>query len=390
MNSIVKRALSNYEYAKSLPLPDFSPGRWETLSGLVDEQISNVKTPLQAQRVAERDLPFTHLMRPFESDKAVWPNLVYREFPWFGDELKSLAASKSSWPGTAWISEGRKVNNMFFWHARSLFACLTHTDAKSVLEIGGGYGSLARLWLLNQIKPCERYVIVDLPQSLFFAECVLGLEFDDIGYFRDTMPDTKIVLVPISNLPKFKERADIVVNIGSMQEMSDAWVDFYMRWLDTLESRWFYSLNYCGQPMPVMGETRSYWSPRPSRYWRTRLINADPPLVANMCSQRYFAEILYERSETTVVRSLAEWSVLQGGALTRDTYIEGLELVRQSPDTHDAMQFVNRILQWSTKVGQGALFKELYLIASSIDKADVSNGKEVAEALVKHVGGWKT
>ena len=59
----------------------------------------------------------------------------------------------------------------------------------------------------------------------------------------------KIVLCPVTFYEALAHTSfDLVYNTISMQEMSDAYVDFYSAWLDRLSVGAFYSFNYVAQP----------------------------------------------------------------------------------------------------------------------------------------------
>ncbi len=389
---VVERARANYEYSKTLTFDAVAPGRWDGFAEKVDSLIKQIATVKQAMRVAAIDIPFTHFLEPSLNEKNIWVNLLSLEFPWFALEMTRIGANTFCPEEASYRPEeldgGIVFNNMYFWHLRSLFACLTHVpNIDTVLEIGGGYGSLARLWLLNIIRPAQRYVIVDLPWSLFFADVMLSDEFgaDAVGYVRDTVPDTRVVLCPVANLHKLQGHHDIIVNIGSFQEMSDPWVDFYMAWLDGCDSNWLYSLNYCGQPLKDMGESRTFWSPRPSREWSTRLIEHDPPLIRMQCSLRFFAEHLYERAPAR--GSLNDWSVKRGHKLTRKTYLEGLDLVRQSCSAQEAHEFLLTVLNFDELKCDFAP-KETFFLAKTLEHAKVQGVDKIVKLLETKIQGY--
>jgi hypothetical protein len=212
------------------------------------------------------------------------------------------------------------------------------------LEIGGGYGEIARLWLTNSIAPAESYVIVDIPECLFFAEVALRAEFGgEVGYFDGQDPGTRILLVPIPFLGDLTRPADLVVNTGSMQEMTDEWIDFYNQWLSNYDTRYFYSLNYIAQPISGMGESRNLWSQRLGGEWSTRHLRLDIPLLDLEGPTRDFLEAVYEKSPA--IRSLKEWSIYRGHHLSKTTYVEGLDLLRQDFTIENAKTFVNAIIE---------------------------------------------
>jgi hypothetical protein len=145
--------------------------------------------------------------------------------------------------------------------------------------------------------------------------------------------------VPIPYLNHLSRCADLVINTGSMQEMTDDWIDFYIRWLAKYNTRYFYSLNYIAQPISVMGESRNLWSQRLGAEWSTRHLRLNIPLLDLEGPARDFLEVLYEKSPAS--RTLKEWSIYRGHLLSKTTYVEGLDLLRQDFTVKNAKTFVS-------------------------------------------------
>jgi len=106
----------------------------------------------------------------------------------------------------------------------------------AILEIGGGYGSLART--IMGLNHKARYVMIDLPETLFFAEVFLRHSFPDkpFAYADESgWPDTaEIVLVP-TQLRRLLtgQQFDLAINTNSLGEMPR---DEAKGWLDWLAS----------------------------------------------------------------------------------------------------------------------------------------------------------
>src|SRR5262249_24322277 len=263
--------------------------------------------------------------------------LLQDKFPFYWTDQLRLAENPRSIPETLYLKDGRLVSNVYYWHLHTVFRCRQDFNPKIIFEIGGGYGAIARLWMHLGI---DRYFIIDLPESLFFAEVALRTEFPGkVGYWDGSDPGTKIVLVPVSRADaKFVGRIDLVTSIGSLQEMSDTWVDFYMGWISRNEPKFFYSMNYMGSALTIIQESRNFWSPRLSNKWATRYVEAEVPLIKMMCTGRDFVEAGYELA--TPQRKFSEWSVLHGHFFNRQTYLEGLELLRQDFTVETAATFL--------------------------------------------------
>ena len=343
--SIIATALSHLEASRKIPMPigreeNSLDSRW---SKWADKYYEDAKTFTSCREVlhfAQRQIPFDHREKADGGINEKYEKIIEHEFPKFWGLQSSLSDNSKSIPETLFPSYDRLVSNIFYWHMRVMFRCQKDIrPLESIIEIGGGYGGLARLWMLNKSIKIKRYVIADLPESLFYSEVCLRDEFgDDVGYWDGTDPGTRIVLLPVNRLDEYKRLSDLVINVGSMQEMNDHWVTFYMRWLDIYQPRFFYSLNYMGQDISYLWESRTFWAPRPSNQWATRSVNADIPLVKVMCAGRDFAEVIYERAEPQ--QRFSDWSVLKGGFFNRATYLEGLELLRQDPKVENAEKFI--------------------------------------------------
>lgn len=373
---------------KPLPVED-DDSRWKRWSASMQEKVKEFTSCREALHFAQSGIPFDHRVSVKEDpdDIELYDKLVYFEFPWLRDELIKLGDNPDSIPETLLFRDGRTLSNIFFWHVRSMLFCLSHIkNPKKILELGGGYGSIARLWLKNEICPPDRYVIADLPQSLFYSEVALRKEFGEIvGYFENGIdPGTKVLLVPITELENFKDRSDLVINIGSLQEMSDAWVTHYMGWLDRYSADWFYSLNYMGQPLQLMGESRTLWAPRPSEEWTARVINPDVPLVKIMCVGRHFVEILFEKKISA--STIKDWSVFNGGILTRNSYLEGLELFRRCPTQENGAEFINTYLKLHNAMPTQLPPKELLMISGALASAGNTDFENVSKNLRKMIG----
>ncbi len=346
---ILADAMRHLDTARRLEPPvkdgsSYFDSRWSSWAASYYEEASKFTTCRDVLHFAQQKIPFDHRTN-VKDNKALLPvydKLLSSEFPFRLETQLKLSDNPKSIPETLYKISGRMVSNVFYWHMHVMFRCMECIPSLDrILEIGGGYGSLARLWLHSGVP--KRYFIVDLPESLFFSEVCLRAEFgDDIGYWEGHDPGTRVVLVPVGRLMEFAQRADLVINVGSMQEMSDAWVGFYMRWLDAYEPKFFYSLNYVGQPIVTMYESRTFWAPRPSARWATRLMNPDVPLVKMMCAGRHFVEAIYERA--TPQQKFSDWSVLKGAVFTRATYLEGLELLRQDTSVENATTLIHHII----------------------------------------------
>lgn len=117
---------------------------------------------------------------------------------------------------------------------------------KAVLEIGGGYGSLART--IMGANPKIRYVMVDLPETLFFAEVFLRHSFPDktFGYLTtENSPQAcDVLFVPLGLQHTLNYRTfDLAINTNSFGEMPRDIARRHIEWLSLIKPKQVFSLN---------------------------------------------------------------------------------------------------------------------------------------------------
>lgn len=124
------------------------------------------------------------------------------------------------------------------------------TSIKTVLEIGGGFGTLGEI-LLGDQRNDVFYVDVDIPPTCFFSTYYLKQVFGDekIGGYGETkgtesfvLDDLKkqykgLVLTPWQ-LPKLKGEVDLFVNFISFQEMEPEIVQNYLSQINRLSTKY--------------------------------------------------------------------------------------------------------------------------------------------------------
>src|SRR5262249_61658863 len=161
------------------PLPHHG-ARWQPQVDAIRRDIPALTSVAECLRYAQYHITFDG-RPPFPGDVQVvrfreWA--VQNEFPQFAHDL--LAMSENPQSGTESLGEfhGRTVSLVMYYHARNVLAGITYAGKpKRVLEIGGGYGEIAPLWVKNTVAGAGSYVIVDIPECLFLAEVALRSEF---------------------------------------------------------------------------------------------------------------------------------------------------------------------------------------------------------------------
>jgi hypothetical protein len=163
-------------------------------------------------------------------------------------------------------------------------------------------------------------------------------------------------------MQNYQDNIDIFVSIGSLQEMSQSWVDRYMSMLSLSEAKHFYSLNYGAQPLGLLNETRNWWSSHPGSDWTARIIDADVPIIRLLTHQREFAEHLYFRRPSS--RKASDWRQYRDRVLSRQVQLECFDCLRHdSGDFSETADFVEAIVATVPEEDTNLLPKELVGLA---------------------------
>lgn len=352
--------------------------RWMTFLDRMRDDISGFKSAEEAIIFAQTRIDFDH--RDTVAGSAhlfqLHAETLKNEFPHFAKLVDELGDSRFSRPETMLTRGDQLVSNVYFFHLSYLLQCLTWVPKPNlVCEIGGGYGAPARLWLLNPIHQPKTYVIVDFPESLFFAEVFLRSNFENLNlhYVTDAKPlelefvqRHRVVLCPIHHVEALSRLSfDLIVNTGSMQEMTTEWIDFWMAWLKRQDSRFFYSLNYFCQPLNFLAESGNVWSPRPTPEWTARLLRFNPAFVMQQTTRNY-AEIIYEKTGAGPLGSPtaleARYEQVRERLLQGQALLECMDIVRLNADENIMWDLLQRAMELPT------LPKEAYYLAETLRK----------------------
>jgi putative sugar O-methyltransferase len=257
-------------------LPDPGP-RWGTLAAWSRERIATFRSAEDAIHFAQSPLGHGGFEARLTGNALV--NAVVEQerrlaadFPELVPHFASFREPEASEPASTMVYGGRLVSGPMYAHMRFYFACATRiAKLDQICEIGGGFGAPARLFLTNGYRRPRSYVIADLPESLFFAECYLRATLGNdrvryVGDAMDALPEGTAVLCPITRLAALRPiNFDLVINTLSMAEMSDGYVSLYRDWLAEQAADHFYSFNRF--LAPHQGESGNLFAPRLSAQW---------------------------------------------------------------------------------------------------------------------------
>ncbi len=316
-DEILRRARDHYNDASlnlsNNELPALG-NRWSVFADQLKSNIYTNQTLEQAIRWAQNwgNFDFREPITIYSRFKIqIAHNLMRNEYPNFQHLINEFPETPFSIATTRikGLSSGA-VSSVHYFH---MFFVLTvlgfDKNISSVCEIGGGYGNPARLWLTNSISKIKYYCIVDLPESLFYAECFLRASLPNVKlvYVSDknfAIPDLQegeqlIILCPIQNHAITKSlKFDIIFNTGSMAEMTDEWVMFWSSWLDDQQASYFYSHNYFGNPVGKVYEALSSFVPKISGRWELKYLRPMHPLM-QLHSERKATELIFAKDKTT-------------------------------------------------------------------------------------------
>jgi putative sugar O-methyltransferase len=334
----------------------------------LEDAILGFQTAEDAIRFAQLKNCFDHRGHVTMADvpqMTVAQHLLRYEYPRFRDEILLLSETPAATRGAAIEFQtvyGGKVfaSNILYFHAFHVLSILRYkNDVSSICEIGGGYGNPALIWLTNPVRRVSQYVILDMPESLFFAEVFLRTAAPDveIHYATEESPASaidlrpspqRVTLVPIQ-LARQTDHIpfDIVVNTGSMAEMSDDWVRYWGDWLDRQNTGLFYSHNLFGNPIDNLYEGRSTLAPVVPRNWRPVDVRSTPPMMMLQSDERLTAEIIFERApSTTKVRIESALDFFDGLRLSLANYVHLLYamLHLNDDDNRHLKRFVNKVM----------------------------------------------
>jgi putative sugar O-methyltransferase len=132
-----------------------------------------------------------------------------------------------------------------------------------ILELGGGYGRLA--WMFLECFPTVRYLVVDIPPALAVAERYLSSLFPDrrrFGFRRfDSFEDVReefeaaqiVFLTPNQLAAVPTPSVGLSINVSSLHEMRPDQIAFYLETLDAHTDGHFYSKQWIRSVNPDDG-----------------------------------------------------------------------------------------------------------------------------------------
>ena len=248
---LVDEGIENFR-RNTTALSYFVPNFGAPASGLSREQVEKLTQMLAASYPNETKSQQTlnHYLSGKQAALADYRVLLasdnLKQFPY----LHSFSESDCGQPIEQFEFDGKKYSRSSLNYLLGLSFLkrqLGEDVPKSVLEIGGGFGTLGEIWAQSGIDGWK-YIDIDIPPTQFVADyylkAVLGSSF--VTGFDEVVEDQAIDiqnLKPASVLCSWQieqlvGNIDLFVNFISFQEMEPEVVANYLHHVDRLNCRW--------------------------------------------------------------------------------------------------------------------------------------------------------
>jgi len=182
----------------------------------------------------------------------------------------SVQESPVSLPDNNVERHGRRLNPNFLRAVTIVDRLLGHVECRqerlTVFELGGGLGHVAHV--LKTLHPTALYIVVDLPEALFFSYQFLMLTIPTARVLFAAAPDAcsaaaigaaDFVFVPTMFANALVAQPfDVFINTASLGEMRNQEIRHWMRFVqERLDVRYCYSLNrYLNVIIPSLHDWR--------------------------------------------------------------------------------------------------------------------------------------
>jgi putative sugar O-methyltransferase len=334
--------------------------RWNAIRRQMADAIRGFETPADAIAYGQRP-GFDHRGPVTEADipKLKITQLVLRNaYPEFREAIPQFSETPATTPGMTIEFQSdfgprSFASHILYFHAFYILTLTRFRRVTSICEVGGGYGNPCFLWFTNPVQRVTRYVIVDLPESLFFAEVFLRAALPDVPVRYATENDPVdaapgITLVPLSLADQTAAVPfDCIVNTGSMNEMSNEWVAHWGAWLDRQLCDLFYSNNMIGGDIDAMLEYQSTFAPVVGPLWRPACIGGMNPMMhlhADGERVYWLAEIIFQKSAKPRADITQLLDFLGDARLSYDNYILGAYALSHDPDPGHLERFARKAI----------------------------------------------
>jgi putative sugar O-methyltransferase len=135
--------------------------------------------------------------------------------------------------GTTINCDGSDLNQVYIANrVQTLWRSVYEEDPIRILDIGGGYGSLANK--LGKLFPQAKISIIDTPEANLLQAFYLSSNYsrEQVGYQDEDIFEHKFSVLPISSFNLLTSQSwDLIINSASMQEMEPKVVSDYFTFI---------------------------------------------------------------------------------------------------------------------------------------------------------------
>jgi putative sugar O-methyltransferase len=230
----------------------FVPNYGIPASGLNEQQVELLRSTLQKNFPDSKKshLSLDHSLSGKQSALADYRVFRASEQQDALPTLINFTESQVGNPIEQWTWEGKNYSRsaMNYLLGLSFLKKYLHGDIpRTLLEIGGGFGTLGEIWSQSGIDQWK-YIDIDIPPTQFAADYYLKqiLGADQVTGFDDLLDQKSIpidFLKPASvlcswQIEHLQGEVDLFVNFISFQEMEPDVVRNYLYHIDRLKTRW--------------------------------------------------------------------------------------------------------------------------------------------------------
>lgn len=228
----------------------FVPSYGHPGNSIPAESMQSLHNWIESQNFNPKQKQFmTNFFTGYSAALADYRALLASEYLQGGVDLIQFSESQAGNPKEQFEIEGRFYSRSALNYLLGLSFLKKHTDLsrlKTVLEIGGGFGTLGEI--LHQTLPQTKYIDIDIPPTLCCStyylqesvgrECVTDYAVVADADKIDIEQLKKISVLPSWEIEKLQGKIDLFVNFISFQEMEPDIVQNYLNNVTRLQADW--------------------------------------------------------------------------------------------------------------------------------------------------------
>lgn len=249
---LVRKDLSVQPYPKGYTVST----RWADISRRLLNLVGYLEDPLHIAILGMHGSPFYTYV---ELTNKATEEIFIRErnrIDKLDNELSGIGESELNLPGTYVEVDGRTMTaglcQCFSFYSNITSKLDDQAKLDVILEIGSGYGRLARVFRLATKNRC--YLLVDLAESLIFAYAFLKANFPDASFHvikskedvtEDMIKRYDFIFCSVQRFGDLQiGSVDLLINTWSFGEMPQSCIDFLLDVVHTkVTPSYFFSLN---------------------------------------------------------------------------------------------------------------------------------------------------